>query len=232
MRTPVSLSLAAVLVLSACAEKPLHVPLPSGSGAVQVQELLAKANVGDNDSAFKLGAIYHDGKGVPQDFAVARTYFTQAAEAGDRRAEFNLGLMYLQAEGGSEDLEKARSWFTKAADHGNARSMYQLGLLAYQGKGEKQNYKRAFTLFQQAALSGISDAQYNLAILYIRGEGIEDQDYAEGYAWLKIAEKNGYPTAASTLQKLKSKLPAEMQKDGDARMVKLEESMKKIEQQQ
>ena len=57
----------------------------------------------------------------PPDLAVARRWYTMAAEAGDAEAQFSLGE--LLADGlDPPDLAGARRWWALAADAGHARA--------------------------------------------------------------------------------------------------------------
>ena len=43
-----------------------------------------------------LGGMYHNGKGVPQDYAKAGHWYTKAAKQGIATAQYNLGAMYAK----------------------------------------------------------------------------------------------------------------------------------------
>jgi uncharacterized protein len=51
-----------------------------------------------------LGALYYDGRGVPQDFARAQELYRAAAEAGYAVAQYNLGLMLGKGRGVAVDV--------------------------------------------------------------------------------------------------------------------------------
>jgi hypothetical protein len=51
---------------------------------------------------FKLGQLYANGQGVPQDYAQARQWWEKAAVRGDVEAAANLGTLYLNGQGGSK----------------------------------------------------------------------------------------------------------------------------------
>ena len=180
------------------------------------EELLQKVQNGDRDAAFRLGAMYHDGQGVGQDYKKALDLFEQAGRAGDRRSMYNAGMMYLKGEGMETDYVAARRWFTQASDAGNARAPYQLAQLYYQGLGTAQNFTKAREAFDQSARKGMPEAQYNLGIMYIRGEGAA-QDAVLGYAWLAVARSYGYAKATDALTKLEEQLTDQMKKDGQTK---------------
>ena len=81
--------------------------------------------------------MYRDGRGVPQDYAVAVSWFRKAADQGYGDAQYDLGNMYLSV---LRDYAAAVSWYRKAADQGNASAQYNLGLMYANGQGVPQDY--------------------------------------------------------------------------------------------
>jgi TPR repeat protein len=65
-----------------------------------------------------LGAMYAEGKGVPQDYAAALSWFRKAAEQGYAHAQHNLGFMYVNGQGLPQDYVTAHMWFNLAAAGG------------------------------------------------------------------------------------------------------------------
>src|SRR3989442_15463719 len=57
-------------------------------------ELKKQADSGDAHAQFNLGWLYHDGRGVPQDYAQARQWYEKAAAQGNAPAQSNLGWLY------------------------------------------------------------------------------------------------------------------------------------------
>src|SRR5437899_1630850 len=51
-----------------------------------------RAEQGDAKAQFRLGYIYYQGKGVPQDYTEAVRWYRKAADQGDTRAQLALGL--------------------------------------------------------------------------------------------------------------------------------------------
>ena len=68
-----------------------------------VDAIRTRANAGDADAQFNLGAMYRTGKGVPEDFGEAETWFRKAAEQGHAGASFALGFMYVRGSGVPQD---------------------------------------------------------------------------------------------------------------------------------
>lgn len=137
-------------------------------------EGLAAHKKGDYSTAFKefknvaeqggasvqalVGAMYAEGKGVPQDYAQAAAWYKKAAEQGYASAQYNLGLLYDTGQGVSQDYAQAVAWYSKAAEQGYASAQYNLGLMYNQGQGVPKNYKLAYILFNLVASKGESDA--------------------------------------------------------------------------
>ena len=66
-----------------------------------------------------LGAMYDNGRGVPQDFASASKWYRRAAEEGDAGAQTTLGFMYSSGRGVPRDDVLAHMWFNLAAAQGH-----------------------------------------------------------------------------------------------------------------
>lgn len=75
------------------------------------------AEHGDADSQTTLGVLYRDGRGVPQDYAAAVSWFHKAANQGFLESQFYLGMMYESGKGVPKDLVLAHKWFNLAAAH-------------------------------------------------------------------------------------------------------------------
>jgi uncharacterized protein len=69
----------------------------------------------DPDAQANLGAMYANGRGVPQDYAQAVVWYRQAGERGDAGAQSNLGLMYEHGQGVPQDYVSAHMWLNLAA---------------------------------------------------------------------------------------------------------------------
>src|SRR4051794_10850211 len=82
--------------------------------------------LGEASAMFNLGLLYENGRGVTQDYAMARDWYTKAADKGQASAMFYLGLLYENGRGVTQDYAMARDWYTKAADKDDARAMSQL----------------------------------------------------------------------------------------------------------
>ena len=73
-----------------------------------------------------IGACYHNGKGVVQDYARAMEWYMKAAEQGYATGQTNIGKLYYFGLGVNRDLQVAKKWFQKAADNGDLEAKDRL----------------------------------------------------------------------------------------------------------
>jgi hypothetical protein len=66
--------------------------------------------------------MYSEGRGMPQDYKQAVTWFRKAAERGDEMAQHNLGAIYSRGEGVPQDFVKSYAWYSVAAANGSKQS--------------------------------------------------------------------------------------------------------------
>lgn len=78
-------------------------------------ETQKSAEQGDATAQARLGAMYDEGLGVPQDDRQAAVWFRKAAEQGDASAQHSLGLMYETGRGVPQNYSLAYSWLSVAA---------------------------------------------------------------------------------------------------------------------
>lgn len=93
-------------------------PAYAASTASDVPQVIQAAEQGDASAQYNLGGMYYDGKGVPQDYKQAITWFRKAAEQGDASAQYNLGHMYHGGRGVPQDYKQAYAWASTAAANG------------------------------------------------------------------------------------------------------------------
>lgn len=109
------------------------------------------AEQGNTEAQFKLGALYEQGCGVPQDDAMAAQWYRKAAQQGDARAQFRLGVLYEQGRGVPQDYAVAAQWYYQAAQQGDADAPLSLGVLYEKGCGVPQDYSVAAQWYRKAA---------------------------------------------------------------------------------
>ena len=106
--------LAACLVVSSSAWSQ-ETPSPD-----EVASIRRAAEGGEAHAQFRLGALYDNGLGVPQDDAEAVRWYRLAAEQGDARAQLSLGDLYYYGLGVPQDYAEAARWYRLAAEQGDA----------------------------------------------------------------------------------------------------------------
>lgn len=94
-----------------------------------VRELRQRAESGDADAGFELGAKYATGEDAPQDYAEAVKWFTRAAEGGQVLAAATLGAYYWAGRGVPQDDVSAYMWSSIARQGGDEASKYRLAIL-------------------------------------------------------------------------------------------------------
>lgn len=116
------------------------------------------AEEGHGGAQFNLGAMYRDGRGVPQDLAEAAWWFARSAESGHLRAQFALAVMYAEGEVVPKDFVEAAKWYGMAAEQGHAQAQYNLGVLLANGEGGAKDLVNAMKWLQIAGGAGVDAA--------------------------------------------------------------------------
>ena len=81
---------------------------PAVAQGFTVAELKPLAEAGDATAQLELGNMYHDGRGVPQDYAEAVKWYRLAADQGVAKAQNNLGVMFEFGNGVLQDNTMAQ----------------------------------------------------------------------------------------------------------------------------
>jgi Sel1 repeat len=129
----------------------------------------ASAERGDAKSQYFLALMYHQGKGVAQDYTEALRWYRKAADQGDAKAQYGVCYMYRGGQGVPQDYTEGLRWCRKAADQGNPKAQYSLGLTYRYGEGVQQDRAEADHWFHKAADQGDESGQ---RILGLRGNGL------------------------------------------------------------
>jgi TPR repeat protein len=162
----------------------LYANRSSGMEAPQALEWYRKAAEANSAIAMtRLGRMFNEGRGVPQDRALAATWFSRAAAAGNGAAMLDLSKLYSQA-GGPGHFNLARESLEKAIKAGDARAPIALAKL-YLARGERM---LAEAILRKAAESGSSEAALHLAEIYLLKPPTAEQQNA-ARRWLAAAEK-------------------------------------------
>lgn len=172
-----------------------------GDKAKALTALQYAAEQGQPVAQWKLGRMYADGDGVPQDDLRAFNYFSQIANAhpdevpGTPQAHFvasafvALGRYYLTGIPNSKiaaDSARARELYTYAAMYfGDADAQYELGRLYLNDKPSDPH--QAARWFLLAATKGQCRAEAALGDLLFEGHSVPRQA-ARGLMWLTLSK--------------------------------------------
>ncbi|KRA42158.1 SEL1-like repeat protein [Devosia sp. Root635] len=178
---------------------------PEGVGPLELRQAAAD---GDARAQFEIGAIYTEGRVVPQDQVEAAKWYERAAAQGFVPAQYRIGNLYEAGQGVDRDFEVAKLWYQRGAEAGNRMAMHNLAALYAGGQLGDQQFETAAEWFAQAAARGMTDSQFNLGMLYARGLGVE-QDFEQSYKWFALAARNGDADAAKARDDIAKSLTAE-----------------------
>lgn len=126
----------------------------TGHDSRELSQLEKAATEGDVQAQVRLGFMFDQGRGVRQDYAVARQWYEKAANQGNSSAQFNLGVMFSQGLGVQQDPVLARQWYEKAASQGNASAQFNLGVMHEIGKSVRQDRAKAKEYYGKACDQG------------------------------------------------------------------------------
>ena len=139
---------------------------------------------------FRLGLMYDDGDGVPQDHREAVKWYSLAAERGLGRAQFRLGVMYANGRGVPEDKAEAVKWYSLAAEQGWGEAGFTLGRMYDDGDGVPEDDREAVKWHTIGAEQRVAESQNALGLMYYLGAGVPKDDvYA--HMWFNIASSHG-----------------------------------------
>src|SRR5262247_2236566 len=178
---------------------------------VQAMKLFRQlAEQGHQWAQRRLGLMYAEGKGVPQDFEEAVKWYRLAAAQGNVPAQYSLGQAYEKGQGVPQDYQEAMKWYRLAAEDGNAPAQYSLGLAYEKGQGVAQDYQEAVKWYRLAAAEGNQFAQINLGVMYTNGTGVP-QDFVRAHMWFTLAALSGDSGDMATKKRdrIASKMTAE-----------------------
>jgi hypothetical protein len=76
---------------------------------------LTLASQGDGPAQYNAGQLYYEGRGVPQNYGEATSWFRRAAQRGVPEAQQNLGIAYAVGRGVPQDYVEAHKWLAISA---------------------------------------------------------------------------------------------------------------------
>jgi TPR repeat protein len=156
----------------------------------------ASVSVADRTGAqaFAQGQAAYNAK----DYALAMTWYQEAAAQGSAEAQNGIGWLYQNGWGVPEKDAQAMAWYLKAAAQGNAQAQTNIGFLYEHGWGVAPDYAQAMAWYRKAAAQGNAQAQSSIGALYQNGWGVT-QDNAQARSWYEKAAAGGYPDAKAWL---------------------------------
>lgn len=132
--------------------------------------LLIKAQHGDVEAQFWLGAGFEQGWFGKADFLEALNWLGKATKRGHPDAQVTLGQMFEDGEGLPQDYAQAAKWYRKAAEHipdlgGAGQGRNNLGLLYMRGLGVPKDYIQAYMWFRLTnSAANLSNAKAHLTV--------------------------------------------------------------------
>ena len=110
------------------------------------------AELGNEESYYRVGEAYLGGTGVAKDTNKAVLWLMKAFQSEDKLirsgAAGMLGLIYENGLGIPSDFEKAFFFNNKALEDDNFHSAFPLAYMYLQGHGVEVNYTKAVELFK------------------------------------------------------------------------------------
>ena len=132
-------------------------PLEDGLDAFKAKEYARAAalwtplaEAGDPTAQYRLGTLYAEGQGVPQDDAIAFKWFLRAAEKGEPWAQYDVGASYMGGHGVKASEVEGAKWFLRAANQGMVYAQFNIGLLYASGAGVQKDPVEALKWLQLA----------------------------------------------------------------------------------
>jgi len=89
-------------------------PSVNGASCLNVEDCRVKAKQGDSHSQYKLGQMYFDGNGVPQDYTESILWFSKSAGQGYGHSYEKLGWIYSDGRVVPLDVDKSIRMFNLA----------------------------------------------------------------------------------------------------------------------
>jgi hypothetical protein len=112
-----------------------------------------------------LAELHVNGRGVPRDHQLAKSWFLRAIPTMHAGAMFALGALYGGGHDIEADHEEARRWFAQAAEHGHPIAALMLARYAVRGLGGPEDIKAGRRWYAHAASLGAIEAADELAAL-------------------------------------------------------------------
>ncbi len=160
--------------------------IQKGDFELALKELRPLTKKNDPNAQFLMGMLYEAGNGVPQDPALAASWYRKAAEQNHPTAQLFLGFLYYSGNGVAKDHKKAAQWFQAPAKAGNDQAQFYLGWMYAEGNGVNKDLSKAIAWLAKASAQKNTRAMGILAtLLFSRNQN--EQDLIDAYAWSHLA---------------------------------------------
>lgn len=172
----------------------------------QLDGIEQRADNGDAQACFELGALYANGRGVKQNTKQARKWLKKAVGKEYTAAYTLLAWLYLNDESLGHSDTEAIELFLTAANAGDSDAQCSLGDIYLEGAaGIEPNIKAMLQWYTSAAQQNHPKAQYMLGKLLAEGKVVEQNDEA-AFQWLTLAIMNHSEPAQQELAMLSARL--------------------------
>lgn len=150
---------------AAVAEEPprrLPVAQELERGAAPPRHLRMRAEHGDPQAQFQMGALYASGDGVAKDYQKAIEWYRRAAAQGHAKAQLSLGVLYQKGVSIRFGYTEAVRMYRAAAEQGDDAAQFNLGMMYVRGHGVLQDFVQGYKWFHLSAQQGNVAARRNL----------------------------------------------------------------------
>lgn len=144
--------------------------------------IIVLAGKGDSESQFKLGVMYYEADGVPQDYASAKYWFEESAKKNHAGSQNALGGLYAHGMGVRQSYLRAYHWIKKSAEQNHPIGLYNLAVALKNGLGVDKDLEKSVYYYHKAATYGYSKAVPALCYHYY-----EIENYREAERWCLTA---------------------------------------------
>jgi Sel1 repeat len=151
----------------------------------------SEAQSGQREAQYLTSLVYGEGRLVPKNFAVARSWMLKSAEQGYVPAQGAMGEMYLigiRDNGPIPDYADADRWLRLAATQGDADAQFWLGTGYERGWFGGTDYREALKWLRKAATQGLPNAEYCLGLMHEEGKGVPESDSLAARWYRKAAD--------------------------------------------
>ena len=166
----------------------------AGDPAAALEAWRASGEAGDVRSQYRLGRLYEDGRGTPQDTIEAMNWYERAAKQGHAQAMMRLAFLLQYNPGQEPDHAEAVRWYREAAEAGLPEAQHNLANAYMEGRGVERAPEEAVHWYLRAAEQWHLPAMLGLAHLYSDGIGVP-VDLVQAYKWVELPAAEGFRVA-------------------------------------